>query len=141
MNIVLDTNVLISALIKRNSNPVKIFDAVLTGKVRLVVNRDILQEYSQVLGRERFMIPVRMREEILAFIRLSSIWAEEKEILDVIEKSVDPRDIPFVGAAITSNVDALVTGNAKHFQHFKALRVKVLSPGEFIQIYGDILGL
>jgi predicted nucleic acid-binding protein len=38
MLIVLDTNVLVSSLLKRNSNPAIILNAVLEGKIRLAID-------------------------------------------------------------------------------------------------------
>lgn len=54
-SIILDTNVVVSALISKNSPPSKIIDAlVLNRKVDLFLSDETLAEYIEVLGREKF---------------------------------------------------------------------------------------
>lgn len=57
MLIVLDTNVLVSAMLKRISKPAQILDAVLDGKIRLAVNEQIVEEHSEVLHRPKLKPP------------------------------------------------------------------------------------
>ena len=54
MNIVLDTNVLISALWSANSKPGAIINAVLARRFSVCYDYRILDEYAQVLRRPKF---------------------------------------------------------------------------------------
>lgn len=51
---VIDTNVLVSALLKWNSVPGKIIEMVFTGIITPILNDDILREYREVLFRPKF---------------------------------------------------------------------------------------
>ncbi|MDR2135884.1 MAG: putative toxin-antitoxin system toxin component, PIN family [Treponema sp.] len=56
MKIVLDTNVIVSALLCPQSLPAKILGLVLNGTIGIVYDNNILVEYSDVLNREKFKI-------------------------------------------------------------------------------------
>jgi putative PIN family toxin of toxin-antitoxin system len=53
MLIVLDTNILVSALLKRNSNPGRILDLIISNQVQVALDSRILKEYVNVLARPR----------------------------------------------------------------------------------------
>ncbi len=55
--IVLDTNVLVSGLLKRNSPPEKVLDMILAGKVRVAMDERVYDEYTRALARPRLRIP------------------------------------------------------------------------------------
>jgi len=80
MSIVLDTNVLVSAMLKRISKPAQILDAVLEGKIRLVVNEQIFEEYSEVLHRPKLNIPLEKADAILRFIAFSAEWVDTQPV-------------------------------------------------------------
>ena len=54
MNIVLDTNVLVSALWTPNGKAAYILNAVLTGRLNICHDYRILEEYRNVLNRPKF---------------------------------------------------------------------------------------
>ena len=56
MLIVLDTNVLVSALLKRNSNPERILDLIISNQAQVALDSRILKEYVNVLARPRLGI-------------------------------------------------------------------------------------
>lgn len=51
---VIDTNVLVSALLKEDSIPGKIVNAAISGVITPLINFDIFMEYSDVLSRAKF---------------------------------------------------------------------------------------
>lgn len=51
---VIDTNVLVSAMLKRDSVPGNIMELVFTGCIVPVVNEEIVTEYREVLKRPKF---------------------------------------------------------------------------------------
>jgi len=71
---VLDTNVLVSALISSTGNEALILLAVRQGLVKLFFSREILQEYAEVLARPKFAFP---RDEIAALIATLRSQGEE----------------------------------------------------------------
>jgi putative PIN family toxin of toxin-antitoxin system len=65
MQIILDTNVLVSGLIKRNSKPEQNIDAILKGKIQLVIDERVFKEYHEVLHRPKLSIPTERADAIL----------------------------------------------------------------------------
>lgn len=55
---VIDTNVMVSAMLKNNSMPAQVLKEVLVGNINLLVNDDILSEYLEVLSRKKFHFPI-----------------------------------------------------------------------------------
>lgn len=139
MLIVLDTNIIVSALLKRTSKPAQILDAVLEGKIRLVINEQIFKEYSEVLHRPKLNIPFEKADAILRFISFSAEWADSRPVQLNIETIQDPGDLPFAEAAFSSGAEVIVTGNLKHFGFLKDSQIIVLLPDEFIKSYPHII--
>lgn len=54
---VVDTNVMVSAMLKGNSLPAQVLKEVLIGNINLLVNEEILGEYLEVLSRKKFHFP------------------------------------------------------------------------------------
>lgn len=134
--IVLDTNVLVSALLKPNSNPAKILDAILLGRVLLAVDYRIMDEYTRVLHRPKFHLASHQIDSLLRFFAQISTWVVcEPQILND-SVSNDLSDRPFIEVAISSSAQAIVTGNTKHFSIFNHSKIQVLNPTEFLVQYG-----
>jgi uncharacterized protein len=138
MLIVLDTNVLVSSLLKRNSIPGKILDAILSGKFQVVWEKRIVAEYSHVLHRSHLKIPPDQADSVLRFLGQSGFWVASYSLNIPDNKIIDPGDLPFAEAAIGSNAEVLVTGNIKHFTFLVEYPVKVLLPQEFITVYRQL---
>lgn len=66
IRVVLDTNIIVSALLRAGSLPAAILDLALNGFVQLCVSEAVLAEYREVLERPRLGIgPTRAREAVL----------------------------------------------------------------------------
>ena len=63
---VIDTNVIVSALLSSNleSNPVKVFRAIVQERIVPLFNDEILEEYKNVLSRSKFRLDLPLIEEI-----------------------------------------------------------------------------
>ena len=108
---VLDTNVVVSALLKANSTPSLILEQVFTGKIIPVSNEKILAEYDEVLRRRKFNFPENNISKIINGFLNRGIFCEPAE-LDY--KLIDERDEIFLAVAISSGA-FLITDNTKHF--------------------------
>lgn len=51
---VIDTNVLVSAMLKENSVPRKVINAAFNGKIIPLFDAEILREYAEVISRPKF---------------------------------------------------------------------------------------
>lgn len=112
MNIVLDTNVLVSALWSPGRKPGEIVAAVIEGRFRLCYDYRILDEYERVLRYPKF----RFEEwEIRALMEpmVKSGWSVVPEKLPSVPFT-DQSDRKFYEVARFCHAP-LVTGNLAHF--------------------------
>jgi putative PIN family toxin of toxin-antitoxin system len=131
VRIVLDTNVVVSGLLTAFGPPAQIIDLESSGDITLVVDDRILSEYEDVLTRPRFGFDA---VEIGAFLRLAED-AEHTIGAPLPFALADPDDEPFLEVAIAGAVDALVTGNERHFRvPGGRLAVPILSPRRFLEL-------
>jgi putative PIN family toxin of toxin-antitoxin system len=133
MLIVLDTNVLVSSLLKENSVPGKIIDWVFERKIRLALDERIMQEYAEVTARPFLRIHIERRDRILAFINIASVRIKPVSLDLAPETILDPNDLPFAEVAVMAKAEGLVTGNQRHFMFLPDLGVDVLTPAEFVK--------
>ena len=113
---VIDTNVIVSALLKWNSVPGVVLQAVFNGFVVPVYNDEILNEYRNVLNRPKFGFSSELISETISQIESLGVMANALET--VAEAMPDPKDIVFYSIALSHGKTAethLVTGNVKHF--------------------------
>ena len=110
---VLDTNILISALITKGTPPDRLYRAWLRGAFELVTSTAQLAELANVLARPhiRRLIDADEATAVVENIRTRAL------ILDVmpdIDLSPDPADNPILAAAVAGNADFIVSGDKKH---------------------------
>ncbi len=131
MRVVLDTNVLVSALINPHGPPGTIVANALAGRVTPVFDERILAEYRAVLGRNRFGF-----DAVAVTALLVALEGEGESVVAVPAKieSPDPDDLPFLEVAETALAAALVTGNTRHFRPVRARHgVPVYTPAAFVR--------
>jgi putative PIN family toxin of toxin-antitoxin system len=80
MLIVLDTNVLVSSILKHNSKPALIMNAVLEGKIQIAIDERIFNEYTNVLHRPKLNIPADKADAIRRFIAISALWVQSQPV-------------------------------------------------------------
>lgn len=113
---VIDTNVLVSALLSSNaaSATVQVFEKTIAGEIIPVYSSDIIQEYREVLHRKKFNFSDTKIETLLSFIEKYGVLVNPNP--SKIELP-DMKDLPFYEVALEKQADNsyLVTGNIKHF--------------------------
>ena len=112
---VIDTNVLVSAMLKWNSVPGMVVQMIYSGVITPVWNNRILNEYREVLSRPKFHLSQDVIDILMDGITDGGLCVDE-EPLDV--TLPDPKDRVFYEVVMKerSEEDAyLVTGNMKHF--------------------------
>ena len=112
---VIDTNVLVSAMLKDRSVPWKIIMLVHFNVITPVLNDEILKEYKEVLLRNEFEFKEDDVEKEIDLIKSKGIVLER---LQSCEEFKDPKDVVFYEIVLSARctMDAyLVTGNMKHY--------------------------
>lgn len=111
---VIDTNVLVSALLSRHSDAatIQVVKAVLEKKILPLYNDEIIAEYEEVLSRKKFSFPYNDVRSILDMIIEVGRSAERTPVT---ENFPDPKDVVFYEIAMSKEDAYLVTGNTKHF--------------------------
>lgn len=126
---VIDTNVLISAQITKNSQSptVRVIANILNGKITPVYNDDILAEYIEVLHRPKFRLAEENINLMTDYIQNYGIHTDR---IPYQGDMPDEKDRVFYEVALSIEDSFLVTGNMKHFP----VSPKVVSPAELIYI-------
>lgn len=112
---VLDTNVLVSAMFTGNpsSNPRQILDMALDGIITPLINKEIIDEYTDVLSRDKF--PFKPEDVSALIDAFKVIGIDPGRTLVNNADFPDPKDIVFYEVALSKEGSFLVTGNTKHF--------------------------
>ena len=127
---VIDTNVLVSAMLKWNSVPGNVVSFAFDGTIIPVFNSSILREYREVLARPKFHLPAEIINDVIEAIESAGLCVEA----DSLEIALpDPKDRVFYEVVMEERKteDAyLVTGNIKHFP----IETFIVTPREMMEI-------
>jgi len=131
--VVLDTNVLVSALINPMSELSKILKKVADGEVNNYTSIEILDEFLGVTSRKKIAIrvPEKERKRFLSLIEEISIMVTPRHKLDVVKD--DPSDNKILECAVEAKADYIITGD-QHLLRLKRYKnIKITNPSEFIK--------
>ncbi len=130
MRVVLDTNVVVSALLTPGGTAHQVLQLALQGDVQLCIDARIQAEYQEVLTRGQFRFAVRDVERLL-----EALWVHAQQVLAglVPGQLPDEDDRMFIEVAVAAQADALVTGNLRHYRLAETLGIRVLAPGAFLR--------
>jgi putative PIN family toxin of toxin-antitoxin system len=134
MRLILDTNVLVSALIQRNY-PYFIVDRILQGyDLQLCLSAPFFTEYVEVLNREKFS---RFPDFLFrAHSLLADIEARGMNFTPTLSLNIigDPADNRLLELAETCLADYIITGNINDFTMAEHKGTKIISPKEFFEL-------
>ncbi len=127
---VIDTNVLVSALLRWDSVPGAVVEQALVGSIVPLLNDQILAEYEAVLRRKKFSFQERDIMILMEGIRERGVFLNPAKI----EANLpDLKDVVFYAITMEARKETdayLVTGNIKHFP----LKPYVVTPREMLTI-------
>jgi putative PIN family toxin of toxin-antitoxin system len=136
VKIVLDTNVLVSGLLRSQGNPAQVLALVLAGAVQICHSQSILSEYREVLARPRFKFDPQRVREVLEKIESDGLPVDSSGHDDL--NLPDPDDAPFLAAALAASADFLVTGNLSDYPEDKRKGCAAVAPAEFMRHWGTL---
>ena len=128
--VVIDTNVLVSAVLKSHSVPGSIVELAFDGPIIPILNEAIEKEYREVLSLPKFHLPEDLIEGIMRTFHKRAIYVDA-EHLDV--ELPDPKDLVFYEVVMEERKEEeayLVTGNIRHFPN----RPFIVTPREMLDI-------
>lgn len=135
MRVILDTNVLVSALLKKSSAPHKIYQLFKEQKFTLITSPAILYEIEEVISRDYIVKRTQMtsseREEFIKeIIDLSYVVPGLKQVKVIKDY---PDDDKFIACASEGNAHYIVSGD-KHLLDLKDYQgIKIVTPRQFLE--------
>lgn len=134
----MDTNVIVSAFLKPESNPALILSLFFEGYLTVCLSEEILVEYREVLKREKFKkLDHESIDKFLSIIDKQALNVRPRVSVNAVV--VDPSDNKFLECALESNADYMVTGNTRHFPFKKFHDTQVITPKDFIDLLGEAI--
>jgi putative PIN family toxin of toxin-antitoxin system len=131
MIVVLDTNGIVSGVLKPFSKAAAILLLVADGTIQLAYDLRLVSEYRDVLKRPRFKLAKEDVEVFLAQVEQDGLVVAVKPLKFHLQ---DPDDESFLEVALAAMAKAIVTGNKRHFSKREYEGVKILSPAEFLEL-------
>ena len=130
---IIDTNVLVSSLLKRISIPGIIIELVGNKEIIPIISDEVISEYINVLCRPKFDFDNSDITYILNKINNNGIYIKYKKTnIDLVDES-DRKFYDLYKSMELMNDVYLITGNKKHFPNEK----NIVTPSEFLEIIGD----
>ena len=130
--IVIDTNVIVSALIFYKSTTMQAFrEAKENGLI--LISAEILSELIDVLSRQKFdrYLSREIREDFLASLTRETELITITETIDICR---DPKDNKFLELAISGNATHIITGDKDLLELNPFQGIPILTPKQFLFI-------
>ena len=127
---VIDTNVLVSAMLKWHSVPGSITEFAIDGIIVPVLNEDIVAEYRAVLSRPKFGLTEDIITDIIKSLEKTGLYVDAEPI-DI--ELPDPKDRIFYEVTMEERKEEdafLITGNIKHFP----IKPFIVTPRQMLDI-------
>lgn len=138
MIVVIDTNVLVSALLSPSGFPSQIIQLWQNNELEVAISKETKTEYQQVLIEIAARYPAKIQSAemniLLGNLTINTIIQTQHPLYT----TKDPEDNKFIECAIESHAQIIITGNQKHFPQAYYNGIPVLSPKQFIQAW-DLL--
>ena len=133
MNLLVDTNVVVSALIRDGIPRRVVNEVVARDNWFWIVTEEIESEYRAVLARPRFKIPSAIQQDFQALIEAVAI-----RVRPVTPPPFprDPKDELFIAAALASDADYLITGDKDLLEEKPLTSTQIVRPAEFARLFG-----
>ena len=137
--VVLDTNVLISAIISSKGSPAKILDLWREGAFDLVFSEETLQELINVLSRGKMLRITGINEDelnrLVSYLRNSSIVVDSSEDISIAIE--DPDDTKFISCAVQAGAKYIVSGDHHLLDVEKFEGTAIVTPAEFLRTFAS----
>ena len=132
LRFVIDTNVLISSILSKNTPPQKLFDYSMTHGIILMSEATVI-EITEVLTRNKFdrYAPLFKRSN---FLQTLASKIEAIEITESITICRDPKDDKFLEVAVNGKADYLITGDRDLLVLHPFRDIQIITPAAFLEL-------
>jgi putative PIN family toxin of toxin-antitoxin system len=129
---VLDTNVLVSALIGAGKSR-ELWKVAVERKFMLIISKEMLAEFLGVVERKKFGAIRRISVErfVTQLIRISTMTAIKSSYKVVLD---DPDDDIVINTAYSGKAEYIVTGDSHLLEIGKFRNIKIISIGSFLKL-------
>ena len=128
LRVMLDTNVLISAVFNSGTAPARSI-RVAGANHRLVLCDYVIEECRGVI-KKKFPHFLELFEALLTETDLEIFTGDAPHSFPI----PDPKDQPILDAAVAANIDVLISGD-KHFANLQIKRPTICTPSQFLDSY------
>lgn len=133
MRVVVDTGILVSALIRPKGTVGNVLHALRDGRFIAIYSTPMMLEVTDVLDRPKIQEKYHVQpEDIIALINLVRLRGELVIPKDTVTACRDPKDNKFLEAALAGEADAIVTGDDDLLVLHPFEGVDILRPVEFL---------
>ena len=138
MDIVIDTNVIFSALRSQRGASYKLVSLLPIGRFLVSISVPLIIEYEDVLKRGK--LPSSISEkDIDDFIDFLCHVGNPQDIFFLWRPFLpDPSDDLVLEVAVAGGCDAIITYNKRHFKNVERFGLRILDPREFLSEIGVI---
>ena len=134
IRVVLDTNIVVSALLRSGGMPHAVFNLAVNRLVQICISEPILAEYEEVASRPRLKIAPAKLRVALAQIRSAGLLVAPKVRVTA---AIDPDDNIFLECAAAAKAHYLVTGNQGDFPPEAWGNVRIITARHFLGDFAD----
>jgi len=135
IKVVLDTNVLVSALISTGLPNKVVFDCVIGRNIPICLSQAILDEYENVLMRPKFAKFSNFRTNAKRLLPKLVRVAEFYEPVIKLDFIKDESDNRFLELAVSAKANFIITGNTNDFTFPEYEGIQIVSPKFFYENY------
>jgi putative PIN family toxin of toxin-antitoxin system len=134
--VVLDTNILISALITPRGTPAKVLQSWRAGHFDLVTSPHLLLELREALSRphlkDRYRLSPTDTRDFITLLTSAAFLVTTREVASALLR--DPDDLAVLACALAGDAEYIVTGDLDllHLRSFEG--VQIVRPSPFLQI-------
>jgi uncharacterized protein len=138
MRAVVDTNILIRAVLKPQGTVAPVLGRLRSGDYTILHSPELLEEVLDVLSRSRFHVKYGIRgEDVEALLALIVLRGESVNFRERIQVCRDPDDDKLLEIAVGGGADVIVSGDGDLLVLNPFRGIPILSPSNFLERLGS----
>ena len=133
---VVDTNVLLSAALRDRVPEQVVLYVAMHDDWKWIVTPEILAEYVEVLQRPKFRLSAETLGHWADLVAMRTVKIGSPPATAIFSR--DPKDAPFLAAALAGRADYLISGDRDLFDAKDVIPARVMTVAEFAREFGIV---